>query len=177
MTDARPARDPARTWGYPLPVMRRFLPGLGLAAAALLYMGAPAADPLDAIGGDAVDLSADNLEIDVEAKNALLTGNVRVAKGSMTVSCPRVEVRFDTVPHVTWIKGSGGVVAEVKGVRAEAPDVELDLGKQTLDLRGGVRLTRGGGWLTAERATIHIGTAKVTMSDVKGSIPVKRPNK
>jgi len=93
------------------------------------------------------------------------------------VSCPHVDVRFDHVPHVTWVKGSGGVVADVKGVRAEAPDVELDLAKQTLDLRGGVRLTRGGGWLTAERATIHIGTAKVSMSDVKGSIPVPKPVK
>src|SRR5262245_13233751 len=130
------------------------------------------ADPLQAVGGEALDLSADNLDIDVEGKTAVLNGNVKVAKGAMTVSCPRVEVRFDHVPHVTWVKGSGGVVADVKGVRAEAPDVELDLSKQTLDLRGGVRLTRGGGWLTAERATIHIATAKVSMSDVKGSITV-----
>ena len=61
---------------------------------------------------------------------------------------------------------------KVKGVRAEAPDVELDLVARTLELRGGVRLTRGEGWITAERASINIATAKVTMSDVKGSIPL-----
>jgi lipopolysaccharide export system protein LptA len=149
-----------------------------LASSAVLAYGSPlVADPLEVVGGEVLDLSADALDIDVEGKTARLTGNVRVAKGSMTVSCPKVDVRFDHVPHVTWVKGSGGVVAEVKGVRAEAPEVELDLAKQTLDLRGGVRLTRGGGWLTAERATIHIATAKVSMSDVKGSIPVKRPGK
>jgi len=157
--------------------MRPRLLAASLFAAVIAYGSTLVADPLEVVGGEVLDLSADALEIDVEAKSALLTGNVKVAKGSMTVSCPKVEVRFDHVPHVTWVKGSGGVVAEVKGVRAEAPEVELDLGKQTLDLRGGVRLTRGGGWLTAERATIHIATAKVSMSDVKGSIPVKRPGK
>jgi hypothetical protein len=76
------------------------------------------------------------------------------------------------VPHVTWARGSGGVVAEVKGVRAEAPEVELDLPGQSLALRGGVRLTRGEGWITADSATIQIATGKVSMIGVKGSIPV-----
>jgi len=55
--------------------------------------------------------------------------------------------------------------------------VELDLGKQVLDLRGGVRLTRGQGWLQADRASIEIATAKVSLVQVKGSIPVppRRP--
>jgi lipopolysaccharide export system protein LptA len=134
-----------------------------------------AQDPLKAVGGEALEMAAEQLDVDVEAKTAVLNGNVKLTKGALTVSCPRVDVRYDDVPHVTWVKGSGGVIALVKGVRAEAPEVELDLARQVLDLRGGVRLTRGGGWLTAERATINIATAKVTMSDVKGSIPVSKP--
>lgn len=126
--------------------------------------------------GEALQMSADRLDLDVEAKTALLTGHVRLARGAMTLSCPRVDVRYDHVPHVTWARGSGGVVAEVKGVRAQAPDVEVDLGARTMELRGGVRLTRGDGWITAERASINIATAKVTMSDVKGSIPIPKPS-
>ena len=128
----------------------------------------PDAEPLQ--------MSADRLDLDVEGRTALLTGHVKLARGAMTLSCPRVDVRYDHVPHVTWAKGSGGVVAEVKGVRAEAPDVEIDMGARTMELRGGVRLTRGDGWITAERATINIATAKVTMSDVKGSIPIPKPS-
>jgi lipopolysaccharide export system protein LptA len=64
------------------------------------------------------------------------------------------------------------VSADVRGVHAEAPEVELDLTKQVLELRGGVRLTRGQGWLQAERASIDIGTAKVTLTQVRGAIPV-----
>lgn len=134
-----------------------------------------AQDPLGAVGGEALDMQAERLDVDVEAKTAVLEGSVKLSKGALRVSCPRVDVRYDEVPHVTWVKGSGGVIADVKGVRAEAPEVELDLAKQVLELRGGVRLTRGGGWLTAERATIHIATAKVSMTDVKGSIPVSKP--
>ncbi len=120
-------------------------------------------------------MSADRLDLDVEAKTAVLQGHVTLARGAMTLSCPRVDVRYDQVPHVTWARGSGGVVAEVKGVRAEAPEVELDLGARTMELRGGVRLTRGEGWITADRASINIATAKVTMTDVKGSIPIPKP--
>jgi lipopolysaccharide export system protein LptA len=118
-------------------------------------------------------MSSDRLELDAEARTAVLTGHVKLARGPMSLSCPRVDVRYDQVPHVTWVKGSGGVVAEVKGVRAEAPEVELDLASRTMELRGGVRLSLGDGWLTAERASINIATAKVTMSEVKGSIPVR----
>ncbi len=149
-------------------------------AFALLLTAVPSPSAADAIlgvgGGDALSLQADQLDIDVSAGDAVLTGNVTLAKGDLKVACPRIELKFDTTPHVKWARGSGGVSADVRGVHAEAPEVELDLAKQVLELRGGVRLTRGQGWLQADKATINIDTAKVTMSQVKGSVPVP-PNK
>lgn len=119
-----------------------------------------------------MSVQADRLDVDVSAGEAVLTGNVSLSKGDLKVSCPRIDLRFDSTPHVSWARGSGGVAADVRGVHAEAPEVELDLQKQILDLRGGVRLTRGQGWLQAERATIDIASAKVTLTQVKGSVPV-----
>ena len=146
----------------------------------LLLTAIPSPSEADAIlgvgGGDALSLQADQLDIDVSAGDAVLTGNVTLAKGDLKVACPRIELKFDTTPHVKWARGSGGVSADVRGVHAEAPEVELDLAKQVLELRGGVRLTRGQGWLQADKATINIDSAKVTMSQVKGSVPVP-PNK
>lgn len=130
------------------------------------------ADPILSVGGDAMEVQADQLEVDVTAGEAVLTGNVSLAKGGLKVSCPRIDLKFDNTPHVKWARGSGGVVADVKGVHAESPDVELDLVKQVLELKGGVRLTRGQGWLQADSARIEITTAKVTLTQVKGSIPV-----
>jgi len=147
-----------------------------LLAASLLVLATTAAessaDPILAVGGDALNLQADKLDVDVGTGDAVLTGNVALSKGDLKVACPRIDLKFDNTPHVKWAKGSGGVVADVRGVHAEAPEVELDLGRQILDLRGGVRLTRGQGWLQADRATIDIASAKVTLTQVKGSIPV-----
>ncbi|WP_394827586.1 LptA/OstA family protein [Pendulispora albinea] len=130
------------------------------------------AQPILNVGGEPLEVQADKLEVDVTEGVALLTGNVSLAKGGLKVNCPRIDLKFDQTPHVNWARGSGGVLADVKGVHAEAPEVELDLKKQLLDLRGGVRLTRGQGWLQADKATIDIATAKVTLTQVKGSIPV-----
>jgi lipopolysaccharide export system protein LptA len=126
---------------------------------------------------DALDVSADQLDVDVQAKTAVLSGNVKLSKAGagMTVSCPRVDARYDDAPRIIWAKGSGGVVAVIKGVRAEAPEVEIDIPAQTLSLKGGVRIAHGAGFIKAERATIHMATGKVSMSDVKGSIPVGAP--
>jgi lipopolysaccharide export system protein LptA len=155
-------------------VRRTVVPLLALAA---LFAPAPLAEaePILGVGGDpTVSLQADKLDIDILAGEATLTGKVTLSKGDLVVSCPRVDLRFDHAPHLIWAKGSGGVTADVRGVHAEAPSVELDLTKQVLDLRGGVKLSRGQGWLTADAARIDIPTAKVSLTQVKGSIPVAK---
>jgi lipopolysaccharide export system protein LptA len=126
------------------------------------------------MGNEAVAVQADRLDIDILAGDATLTGTVTFSRGDLTVSCPRIDLRFDHAPHVTWARGSGGVTADLRGVHAEAPSVELDFTKQVLDLRGGVKLTRGQGWLAADSARIEITTAKVSLTQVKGSIPVAK---
>ncbi|MBL8605909.1 MAG: hypothetical protein JNL38_01255 [Myxococcales bacterium] len=132
------------------------------------------ADPLIEVGPGNVSVAAEKLEVDVGAGTAVLTGQVSLAKGDLSVKCPRLDLKFDNTPHVAWAKGSGGVSADVRGVHAEAPEVELDLVKQILELRGGVKLTRGQGWIEANRVTIDLATAKVTAHQVKGSVPVPK---
>jgi lipopolysaccharide export system protein LptA len=141
-----------------------------------LALPAPLAHATEILGGgDAnASLQADRLDIDILAGEATLTGNVTLTKGDLSVQCPRIDLRFDHTPRVTWARGSGGITADVRGVHAEAPSVEVDLTKQVLDLRGGVKLTRGQGWLTADSARIDLPTAKVSLTQVKGSIPVAK---
>jgi lipopolysaccharide transport protein LptA len=132
------------------------------------------ADPLlDVARGD-VSVQADRLELDVAAGTAMLTGKVVLSKGDLAVRCPKFELKFDSSPHLDWAKGSGGVVADVRGVHGEAPEVELDLKKHILELRGGVKLSRGQGWIQADKATIELATGKVSATQVKGSIPVPK---
>ena len=133
------------------------------------------ADPILDVGKGDVNVQADKLDIDIATGTAILTGQVVLSKGDMAVKCPRVELKFDTSPHLNWAKGSGGVVADVRGVHGEAPEVELDLKKQILELRGGVRFSRGQGWIEANKATIELATGRVNATNVKGSIPVPKP--
>ena len=152
--------------------------GLALGFVALTTSFAPReadADPLLDVGKGDVSVQADKLEVDVATGSAILTGQVVLSKGDMTVKCPRVDLKFDTSPHLNFAKGSGGDVADVRGVHGEAPEVELDLKKQDLELRGGVKLSRGQGWIEANKATIELSTGKVTATQVKGSIPVPKP--
>lgn len=162
----------------PPPLARRAW--LTPAAAALVLVStsfaprAADADPLLDVGKGDVNVQAEKLEVDVATGKAILTGQVVLSKGDMTVRCPRVDIKFDNSPHLISAKGSGGVVADVRGVHGEAPEVELDLSRQTLELRGGVRLSRGQGWIQADKATIELATARVTATQVKGSIPVPK---
>jgi lipopolysaccharide transport protein LptA len=120
-----------------------------------------------------LELKADLLEVDTKGQTATLTGNVELGKGDLSLKCPKIEVRYDASgPRVSWAKGSGGVIADVKGIKGEAPEFELDLVKQKLALRGGVRLYRGQGWVVADGAEIDLATARLTMTNVKASLPV-----
>jgi len=133
------------------------------------------ADPLLDVGKGDVTVQAEKLEVDVATGSAVLTGQVVLTKGDLTVRCPQVDLKFDASPHLNFARGSKGVVADVRGVHGEAPEVELDLKRQVLELRGGVKLSRGQGWLQAEKATIELATARVTATQVKGSLPVPKP--
>lgn len=141
----------------------------------LLPEPAANADPLAVIGGEALDIKADQLDVDVEKGTALLSGNVTAVMGDLTVLCPKVEIRYDQAPKVRWARGTGGVKASVKGIHASAAQVEVDVAARTVKLAGAVRLTRGKGWVEAESAAIDLATRKVTLHEVKGSIPVEPP--
>jgi lipopolysaccharide export system protein LptA len=158
------------------PLVVFVLLGAGALAPTALAAEPKAAPARELDAAKSIDIHAEHLDLDLAARTAKMTGNVTITRGSLELRCPHVDVRYDEGKaaelRVTWLKGAGGVVASVNGVRAEAPEVELDVGAQTMALKGGVRMTRGEGWITADRATVELKTGKVSMTDVKGSLPV-----
>ena len=90
---------------------------LPLALAALLTPVTLArAEILGGVGAEPVKLQADQLDIDILAGEATLTGKVTLTKGDLVVNCPRIDLRFEHAPHLTWARGSGGVTADVRTV-------------------------------------------------------------
>jgi lipopolysaccharide export system protein LptA len=130
------------------------------------------AAPIAVIEGEALDVSAEHLDVDVEHGTASLKGNVVARLGELEVRCPSVELGYDESPRVKWAHARGGVTARFKGVEATSNAAELDAKSRTVTLTGGVRLARGRGWITADQATVDIGSGKVSLQEVKGSIPV-----
>ena len=139
---------------------------------------APAqADPLAVVAGEALDVTAERLHVNVDQGTAVLKGKVHARLGELEVHCPKVEIRYDEAPKVRWARGTGGVVATVRGIEARAKVFEVDVAKRKVKLAGGVHLTRGRGWVKAEFATINLATRKVSLQQVKGSIPVEPPRR
>ena len=155
-----------------------FLALIGLFGAVVTAGGAPAqAGPLATVEGQSLDVKADKLDVDVDKGTATLEGNVRAAMGDLEVLCPKIDIKYDQAPRVRWARGTGGVKIRVKGIEAASNTVVVDLAKRVVNLSGGVRLTRGKGWVQADRASVDLSTHKVTLHEVKGSIPVEPPSR
>ena len=155
--------------------LSRLIPVLFGAALFSLVRGAPAQGPLGVIGGEALDVMAEKLDVDVDRGTATLNGKVRAKLGELLVECPKVDIRYDSAPNVRFAKGTGGVRAAFRDIVAKAEAVEVDVAKRQLLLSGGVQLTRGRGWVKADRALIDLATRKVSLQAVTGSIPVEPP--
>ena len=133
------------------------------------------AEPLVALGGEMLDVSAQRLDVEIAKGQATLEGQVRIALGSLEAQCDRVDIKYDEAPQVRWARGSGNVRLSVKGIVATAQSMEVDVLTKRAQLLGNVRLTRGRGWVAAEKATIELSTNRVSLEEVKGSIPVAPP--
>ena len=133
------------------------------------------ADPLAVVAGQSLDVRADHLDVDIAKGTAVLQGHVHAVLGELEVECGKIDVRYDEAPVVRYARGSGEVTVRLKGIEAKAAALEVDVARRSVRLQGGVKVSRGRGWVTAEAAQIDIATRHVTLDDVKGSIPVQAP--
>jgi lipopolysaccharide export system protein LptA len=135
------------------------------------------ADPLAVVEGQSLDVRADHLDVDIAKGTAVLKGNVHAVLGELELECGRIDVRYDEAPVVRYARGSDDVTVRLKGIEAKAATLEVDVARRSVRLQGGVKVSRGRGWVTAEAAQIDIATRHVTLDAVKGSIPVQAPSR
>jgi lipopolysaccharide export system protein LptA len=130
------------------------------------------AAPLIQIGGDVLEVSAKHLDVDLSKGQAQLVGEVRITFGVLDVTCQRVDVQYDDGPMVQKARGTGNLRATVKGIIATADSLEVEVAERRAHLAGNVRISRGRGWIQAERASIDLPSGRVSLDQVRGSIPV-----
>jgi lipopolysaccharide export system protein LptA len=159
-----------RRWG--VLILVALLSPLGLGATEAAH-----ADPLAVVEGQSLDVRADRLDVDIAKGTATLQGNVHAVLGELEVECGKIDVRYDEAPVVRYARGSEAVTVRLKGIEAKAATLEVDVARRSVRLQGGVKVSRGRGWVTAEAAQIDIATRHVTLDAVKGSIPVQAPSR
>lgn len=165
----------AKPWNFR--PRRRHWPTLVISAATLLVASATASAPLVQIGAEVLDVSAKHLDVDLSKGAAKLEGEVRVRLGELDVSCDRVDIKYDDAPIVRWARGSGNVRASIRGITATANSLEVEIPERRAGLVGNVRISRGRGWIQAEHASIDLPTGRITLDEIRGSIPIEPKTK
>jgi lipopolysaccharide transport protein LptA len=144
-----------------------------LASVFLLLAATSSSAPLVQIGAEVLDVSAKQLEVDLAKGVAVLDGEVHVKLGELDVSCDRVDIRYDDAPMVRWARGSGNVRASMRGVTATAQSLEVEIPERLVRLVGNVKISRGKGWVQAEHASIELPSGRITLDEIRGSIPIE----
>lgn len=158
-----------------LEILRRRALGILLGCAALCSgTGTPAAPAktLQDLAVGELEVRADQLDLDVAGDSLVLRGNVQARLGELLLECPTVEARYDAGKRLRSARCSAGATAKMKGFSASAQTVEIDVQRRRLRLIGRVRVVRGRGWLHAETAEVDLATSRVSLNQVRGSIPL-----
>lgn len=145
---------------------RRLLPILllGVAAAPLAAQGSLRNHDSDA----PVDVSSDHLEVQDKANRALLTGNVQVRQGDLTLAAPRMTAAYlpganGGDPQLQRLDAAGGVTLTSPTETARSSFGIYDLNRRIVTMLGGVTLTRGDNTVRGGRMVYDLSSGRATM--------------
>jgi lipopolysaccharide export system protein LptA len=144
----------------------RTAPLLASLALAALSTAAPAQQRHDSAAP--IDFGADHIELQDKANRALLSGNVAVKQGDMTLNAARMTVAYtgqvvEGSPQVSRLDASGGVTVTRPDQRARGQYGIYDLNKHLITMIGAVQLTQGTNVVNGQRMTINLDTGRATV--------------
>lgn len=146
---------------------------LALAAQPALGQGALRNHDSDA----PVDVSSDRVEVQDKANRAILSGNVRVTQGSLTITAPRMTVAYTGGgggdPQLRRLDASGGVVLTSPSETARSALAIYDLDRRLVTMLGGVTLVRGESRVSGGRLVYDLSSGRASLdgSAVGGGRP------
>jgi lipopolysaccharide export system protein LptA len=123
-----------------------------------------------------VDVSSDRLEVQDKANRAILTGNVQVKQGNLTIASPRMTALYLPAktggdPQLQRLDASGGVTLTSPSETARSSFAIYDLNRRIVTMVGGVTLVRGANTVRGGRMVYDLNSGRATMdgSGVGGS--------
>jgi lipopolysaccharide export system protein LptA len=115
-----------------------------------------------------IDFAADRIEVQDRADRALLTGNVNVTQGSLSLSAARLTVAYtggitEGRPDVNRLDAAGGVVVRSPSETARGAFATYDLNRRIITVVGDVTLNQGANVLRGGRLVIDLNSGRSVM--------------
>jgi lipopolysaccharide export system protein LptA len=114
-----------------------------------------------------VDFTADRMELQDRADRAILSGNVEIRQGDLTLNAARLTVAYagggGSSPDIDRIDASGGVLVRSPSETARGDFAVYDLNRRLITMVGGVQLTQGGNRLNGGRLVIDLNTGRAVV--------------
>lgn len=140
-----------------------------LAALGALLAGPASAQGTSALKGHdtsaPVDFAADRMEVQDRADRAILSGNVRVRQGNLSLDSARINVSYTSGSGVDIdrIDASGGVTVRSPSETARGQFAVYDINRRLITMVGNVTLVRGTNEVRGGRLVIDLSTGRATM--------------
>jgi len=138
------------------------------ASVALVFAATPAAAQVRHDSSAPIDFSSDHIELQDRANRVLLTGNVRITQGEMTLTSARMTVTYtgqiaNGSPQVSRLDASGGVTINRPDQSARSTYAVYDLNRRVITMVGNVTLKQGANNVSGGRLSINLDTGRATI--------------
>lgn len=140
--------------------------GLTLLAASATPLFGQAVSALKGHNSNApVDVAADRIELQDRADRAIMSGNVNVRQGDLTLTSQRLTVAYTRTggTQIQRLDASGGVTVRSPSETARGEFAIYDLNRRVITMLGGVVLTRGSSEVRGGRLVISLDTGRATV--------------
>lgn len=134
----------------------------------IVLVAAPLAAQTQHNSAAPIDFGADHIELQDKAARAVLSGNVSVRQGEMTLAAARMTVAYTGQvvggnPQVSRLDASGGVTVTRPDQSARGQYAIYDLNRRVITMLGAVRLTQAGNTVNGGRLTINLDTGRAVI--------------
>lgn len=118
--------------------------------------------------GTALEVTADQLEVDQATGASIFSGNVLAVQGDLRLSAGRLRLEYGATAtggqRIDRLLASGGVTLATPQEAIEAREAIYNMGRGTLEMTGDVLLVQGANLLSGERFVADLETGAGRMS-------------
>lgn len=140
---------------------------------ALFVLAGPATsqDAVSALKGHnsnaPVDVAADRIELQDRSDRALLSGDVEIKQGDLSLRAPRVTVAYTRAggTEIQRLDASGGVTVTSPSETARSQYAIYDFDRRLITMIGDVSVSRNGSNVSGGRLVLDLNTGRATMDN------------